>query len=151
LGFLYVQVSDDVGGPGGSSVLPMSTCRGRPRDGSVWSPGDTSYPGLTKIIASGTSTSGWGGIRAVGSLAAPLAEGKLLKSSERSAVDHCDLDPVYLRLGESQVHRGKRSRWQKECCWGCRRVGIWKTGTSPSHACQGRNLEIEWMHFLCLL
>ena len=45
-------------------------------------PRDTSYPGLTKTVASGTSTSGLGGIT-VGSLAARLAEGKLLKSSEK--------------------------------------------------------------------
>jgi hypothetical protein len=76
----------------------------------------------------------------VGSLAAPLAEGKLLKSSEKKPdpVDHCvrDVDPVYIRLGEGEVHWGKRSRWPKERCWGYLRVGYLEDGHFAI-SCQG--------------
>jgi len=89
------------------------------------SPGDTSYPGLTKTVASGISTSVIGRNQGRGFVGRTVGRGqKIFGEKARSAVDHCDrdVDPVYLRLGEGEVHRGKRSRWQKECGWGCRRV-----------------------------
>jgi hypothetical protein len=101
-----------------SCPCQLEGARGMARCGG---PGDTSYPGLTKIVASGTSTPGIGRNQDRGFVGRTVGRGQtpeIFGETPRSAGDHCDrdVDPVYLREGEGEAHRGKRSQWQKECC-----------------------------------